>query len=159
MELVLNNRRGFVREAIISNASLVPVLAFGETDLYHVVEEDEVNGFVRTVQDWVKEKTGVAMPLFRGRSLFFRDFGLMPLRKPVIVVVGSPIPPPDLPPNTIFNPLVNRDTRQPQNAHGKILMEWHEKYIAAVNSLYEEYKDKKWNTAGRSRRGSLQIVQ
>jgi hypothetical protein len=34
IDLVLEKRKGFVREAIMSGASLVPVLAFGENDLY-----------------------------------------------------------------------------------------------------------------------------
>ena len=159
MELVLDKRHGFVREAIISNACLVPVLAFGETDLYHVIEEDDINGWVRTVQEWVRTTTGVAVPLFRGRSFFFRDFGLMPLRRPVVVVVGSPIAPPPLPSHTIFNPLVDRNTREPQNEHGRILLEWHTKYVTSLKELYHTYKDKNWNTAGRSRHGSMRIVQ
>ena len=36
MHLVLERRKGFVREAIAAGASLVPVLAYGENDLYHV---------------------------------------------------------------------------------------------------------------------------
>lgn len=34
IQLVLRKRRGFVREAIVANASLVPIIAYGENDLY-----------------------------------------------------------------------------------------------------------------------------
>ena len=37
MHLVLEKRKGFVREAIAAGACLVPVLAFGENDLYHTI--------------------------------------------------------------------------------------------------------------------------
>jgi hypothetical protein len=41
IDLVLEKRRGFVREAIRANARLVPVIGFGESDLYQVFETDE----------------------------------------------------------------------------------------------------------------------
>jgi 2-acylglycerol O-acyltransferase 2 len=37
MHLVLEKRRGFVREAMMAGAALVPVIAFGENDVYHKV--------------------------------------------------------------------------------------------------------------------------
>jgi hypothetical protein len=37
MELVLHRRKGFVHEAIIAGALLVPVISFGETDVYNMV--------------------------------------------------------------------------------------------------------------------------
>lgn len=58
MDLVLKTRRGFVREAIKANASLVPILAFGENDLYHVIDTEKYH-WIHTIQSFVKQMTGV----------------------------------------------------------------------------------------------------
>ena len=159
IQLVLEKRRGFVREAIRAGASLVPTLAFGETDLYYVLDETNEGSWVKRFQTFVKKSTGVAMPLFQGRSFLFQDFGLMPLRKPIVIVVGAPIAPPKLKEGEVFDPIVDRNTKQAQNEHGKLLIEWHEKYVKALKELYATHKDKEWNKPGRSRRASMEVVQ
>lgn len=158
MDLVLEHRRGFVREAILANACLVPVIGFGESDLYHVMDTDKLSGIAR-LQELVKRNTGVAMPLFRGRSLFFLDFGVMPIRTPVCVVVGAPIEPPALADHKAFRPDIDRNTDKPQNKDGEILIEWHEKYKVALKELYESYEDAHWNQPGRQRQSSIRIVK
>jgi len=187
IELVLKHRRGFVREAILANASLVPVLGFGETNLYTLYDEfggvderssssasssDSNNtnkeGMTSTVlsmvQKFCRERFGVAVPLFTGRSVFFKSLGVMPRRRPVVVVVGKPIPPPTLKDLHIdywhqFQPRIDRETDHPSNEHGRILMGWHSKYVHALEKLYEEYKDAPWNGPGKRRQKSLRIVQ
>jgi 2-acylglycerol O-acyltransferase 2 len=156
IELVLQRRRGFVREAILAGASLVPVLAFGETDLYQTFDTSPDHWMAR-LQRMVKQTTGLGMPVFQGRSLFFQDFGVMPERKPVVVVVGAPLAPPTL--DAPFCPEVDRTTDQALNAHGKILLEWHGKYIQALQELYETHKDQPWNLPGKQRTSELQIVR
>jgi len=158
IELVLEHRRGFVREAIRAGASIVPSLAFGETDLYYVTEEEE-GSLISKIQEWVNKVTGVAMPLFRGRGILLVDFGMMPLRKPIVVVVGAPIAPPKLEDGVTFDPIVDRSTQEPQNEHGKLLCEWHEKYVTALTELYDAYKDKEWNRPGKNRKQSMVIVK
>ncbi|OEU23401.1 DAGAT-domain-containing protein [Fragilariopsis cylindrus CCMP1102] len=138
MELVLQKRRGFVREAIMANANLVPVLGF--------------------------DTFGIAVPLFTGRSLFFKSLGIMPRRSPVVVVVGRPIPPPtfkqlDGISNKKFHPLIDKTTDEPINNHGKILIEWHTKYVHELEELYNKYKDAKWNQPGKKRQQSMRIVR
>ena len=159
IQLILEKRRGFVREAIRAGASLVPVLAFGETDLYYVLDEEGEKSWVKKLQAWIKSTTGVAMPLFQGRSILFRDFGLMPMRKPVVIVVGAPIAPPKLKEGEVFDPVVDRKTHEAQNDHGRLLIKWHETYVKALKDLYEAHKDKEWNRPGKSRRASMVVVQ
>jgi len=182
MQLVLHKRRGFVREAIMADANLVPVLGFGETSLYTLYDdEDEDNNeddqdstthepttmtkkIVSTFQKFVKNTFGVAVPLFTGRSIFFKSLGVMPKRKPVVVVVGKPIEPPttrDLKglSRKKFNPIIDRNTDEPLNDHGRILKEWHNKYVEELESLYHTYKDAQWNHPGQNRHQSLRIVR
>ena len=78
--ILLKTRKGFVRLAIEQGASLVPVYAFGETDLYY--HHQLAIGLRR----WLVIKFGIAIPLISGQC------GLMPYRKPVTLVFGEPIP-------------------------------------------------------------------
>ena len=109
-------------------------------------------------QKFARKSFGVAVPLFTGRSIFFKSLGVMPHRRPVVVVVGKPIAPPDLG-NTIFAPKIDRKTDQPLNEHGKILIDWHAKYVEALEELYNEYKDAPWNSPGKLRQESMKIVR
>ena len=158
MDLVLERRRGFVREAILANACLVPVIGFGESDLYRVVAADE-RSWIASLQNLVKRNTGIAMPLFQGRSLFFLDVGVMPVRTPVCVVVGAPIEPPALADRKAFRPEIDHETDKALNKDGEILIEWHEMYKKALKELYKSYEDADWNQPGRQRRGSIRIVK
>ncbi|KAL8718310.1 MAG: hypothetical protein Q9225_004539 [Loekoesia sp. 1 TL-2023] len=90
LKLVLKRRKGFVKLAIRTGADLVPVLAFGENDLYDQVTSDS-HPFVHKMQMLVKKCMGFTIPLFHARGVFNYDVGLMPYRKPLNVVVGNPI--------------------------------------------------------------------
>ena len=163
INLVLEKRRGFVREAIHANASLVPVLGFGETDLYQLYDTKDDPTLVK-IQAFVKATFGFAMPFFKGRDMFLKKIGVMPQRTPVVVVVGKPIPPPTRSelgnkPHHKFDPKVDRQNDKALNGDGKILMEWHSRYVKSLNELYQEYKDAKWNMPGQSRTKSLRIVR
>lgn len=90
LKLVLKRRKGFVKLAIRTGADLVPVLAFGENDLYDQVTSDS-HPFVHKMQMLVKKCMGFTIPLFHARGVFNYDVGLMPYRKSLNVVVGRPI--------------------------------------------------------------------
>jgi 2-acylglycerol O-acyltransferase 2 len=157
MNLVLETRKGFCREAILAQASLVPVLGFGETDLYTV---GQASDRVAKVQSVMKRITGMAMPLFQGRSILFQDVGVMPQRKPVVVVVGAPLPPPSWSSDEKgFHPEIDRATGKALNDDGKLLNEYHAKYIEALEELYKNYKNAPWNIPGREQRKSMAIVK
>jgi len=159
LDLVLETRRGFVREAIMANASLAPVIAFGENDLYKTYETD-TKSKLGQFQAFVKKNFGFAMPIFAGRSIVFLNFGVMPQRKPVIVVVGAPIPPPKLKGDCKnFAPKVDRKTDQAMNEDGEILKKHHATYIQALEELYNKYKNASWNSPGQSRRASMRIIK
>ncbi|KRY90626.1 2-acylglycerol O-acyltransferase 2, partial [Trichinella pseudospiralis] len=88
--LVLKSRKGFIRQAIVSGASLVPVFSFGENDLYFQWPNPE-GSWVRQWQRFSKKILGWSTPLICGRGLFNYTFGLLPYRRPIHTVVGSPI--------------------------------------------------------------------
>lgn len=67
LRLVLKRRKGFVKLAIRTGADLVPVLAFGENDLYD--QFDAVNNpYVHRAQLLVKKFMGFTVPLFHARG-------------------------------------------------------------------------------------------
>jgi 2-acylglycerol O-acyltransferase 2 len=88
--LVLKLRKGFVKIAVRTGADLVPVLCFGENDLYEQVDA-KMHPWVHKFQLTVKKIMGFTVPLFHARGVFNYDVGMMPYRRPLNVVVGHPI--------------------------------------------------------------------
>ncbi|KAI6382938.1 hypothetical protein MCOR25_000447 [Pyricularia grisea] len=89
MRLILK-RRGFCRMALRTGADLVPVLCFGENDLYQQWGPQDHPRF-RRLQMKALAYLGFAVPVLRGRGVFNYDFGVLPQRRPINVVVGEPI--------------------------------------------------------------------
>ena len=65
--------------------SLVPVISFGETDIYDQVNNPE-GSLVRKLQNTWQKVTGIAPVLALGRGIFQYSFGILPHRKPITVV-------------------------------------------------------------------------
>ncbi|XP_075061133.1 2-acylglycerol O-acyltransferase 2-B-like [Mixophyes fleayi] len=91
LTLQILKRTGFIKLALTHGAHLVPVLSFGENDLYYQVNNPP-GSLLRTMQDKLQRIMGLAIPLFHGRGVFQYSLGLLPHRRPVYTVVGSPIP-------------------------------------------------------------------
>lgn len=91
LRLVLKRRKGFVKLAIRTGADLVPVLAFGENELYKQIQPDR-HSLLHRLQLLIKQILGFTIPLFHARGVFNYDVGLMPYRLPLNIVVGRPIP-------------------------------------------------------------------
>jgi len=70
LKLVLKRRKGFVKLAIRCGADLVPVLAFGENDLYDQVDSNS-HPYVHKAQLLVKKFMGFTVPLFHARGKIF----------------------------------------------------------------------------------------
>ncbi|EDO38372.1 predicted protein [Nematostella vectensis] len=88
--LTLKARYGFIKLAIRNGASLVPVYAFGENDVFNQVSNPR-GSMLRRIQTKIQKTVAFAPVLFYGRGIFQYTFGLLPHRKPIHVVVGSPI--------------------------------------------------------------------
>ncbi|CAH1832723.1 unnamed protein product [Saccharomyces cerevisiae] len=125
-QLILNKRKGFIKLAIqTGNINLVPVFAFGEVDCYNVLstKKDSVLG---KMQLWFKENFGFTIPIFYARGLFNYDFGLLPFRAPINVVVGRPI-------------YVEKKITNPPD---DVVNHFHDLYIAELKRLYYENREK-----------------
>ena len=91
LRLVLHKRKGFVKMAVRAGADLVPVLSFGENELYDQLDADRMP-WIHKAQMLLKKMLGWTVPLFHARGVFNYDVGLMPYRRPINVVVGRRIP-------------------------------------------------------------------
>lgn len=148
MALVLSKRKGFVRESVLAGASLVPCVAFGENELYRASRAEEGSRLAR-FQHTALKFMGFAMPIFNGRSIFYKGGGLMPARRSVNVVVGAPIAPP--PESAGLSP----DSAEMREVVGRV----HEQYVTALRELYAAHKDAEWNVPGLKRTGTLNVIK
>ncbi|KAK9454836.1 diacylglycerol acyltransferase-domain-containing protein [Dipodascopsis uninucleata] len=127
IELILKKRKGFVKLAMSTpggRTNLVPILSFGENDLYEQIKGDESSLLYKT-QTLIKKFFGFTLPLMHARGIFNYDFGLMPYRRPVNLVVGNPIP----------VPFIEHPTEAEVNIY-------HKKYTEELQRLWDTYKGK-----------------
>ncbi|KAI1770704.1 DAGAT-domain-containing protein [Hypoxylon cercidicola] len=123
MRLILKERKGFVKIAVRTGADLVPVLAFGENNLYDQLQPGE-HPIVHKVQMFVLKVWKFTLPFLHGRGIFNYDVGLMPYRRPLNIVVGAPIKVTQA--NTVDQAEINR---------------LHDLYVAELEKLWDRYKD------------------
>lgn len=62
-KLKLESRKGFIRLAMETGSSLVPILSFGENDIYHIPER---NTFFGKILVWYRERTKSPLAMFYG---------------------------------------------------------------------------------------------
>ncbi|ETN38818.1 uncharacterized protein HMPREF1541_06857 [Cyphellophora europaea CBS 101466] len=141
LRLVLNSRKGFVKLAIRQGADLVPVLAFGENDLYEQIDS-EAHPWIHKTQMLVKKMAGFTVPLFHARGIFNYDVGMMPYRKAVNIVVGRPIQ-------------VVQQGQHDGRVQEDYLDEVHANYVEELRRLWEEHKD----TFAKDRVTELELVE
>lgn len=84
-----SSKRTFL--SIFFSASLVPVFAFGENDLFNQVKNPR-GSWLRDIQQKIQKKVAFAPVLFFGRGIFQYTFGFLPHRRPVNVVGKSLVP-------------------------------------------------------------------
>lgn len=137
LRLVLKRRKGFIKMAIRTGADLVPVLAFGENDLYDQFQA-ESHPKIHKFQLIVKKLLGFTIPLFHARGVFNYDVGLMPYRRPVNIVVGKPI-------------------RVVQSSHPEQaeIDQVHDLYLQELQRIWDTWKD----DFSPDRKQELQIVE
>jgi len=136
MRLVLRCRKGFVKMAIRTGADLVPVLSFGENDIYDQLDAHS-HPYVYKFQLLVKKVLGFTVPIFHARGIFNYDVGMMPYRRPVNIVVGRPI-------QVLQNE--NPSTEYVDYVHGL--------YIEELTRLWDDHKD----TFSPDRKGELEFI-
>ncbi|KAF9890306.1 hypothetical protein FE257_006221 [Aspergillus nanangensis] len=118
MGIVVGVRRGFVRVAVETGAELVPVLAFGENELFESVDVTSTwwRRAVAGVWQWV---VGHEVAFSKGR------FGIFcPLRRPLDVVVGRPIS-------------VKQQRWEPEAAY---IDQLHGEYVRELERLWKDWR-------------------
>ena len=86
-------RKGFVRVALTTGAHLVPVLSFGENDLFEPIAVEK-HSLTWYTQQLTKTMLGFCVPPFVGKGLLGYQYGLLPKPRPIVTVVGKPLPVP-----------------------------------------------------------------
>lgn len=122
IKVVLRERKGFVKIALRSGASLVPVISFGENQLYDQVKA-EPGSLLMKFQDKVREKFGFIPIAFYGRSLFDYIPLYLPYRRPLFTVIGEPI-----------------EVTHSENPSSEEIDHVHEQYVESLKRLCEKYK-------------------
>ncbi|XP_060768515.1 2-acylglycerol O-acyltransferase 3b [Neoarius graeffei] len=115
--LVIKQRKGFVRLALENGADLVPVYSFGENELFPQVLLSE-GSIGRRLQALFKQVMGFAPCLFTGGRWL-----LLPHRRPITTVVGSPISVPH-----VCNPSAQQ------------VDHYHKLYIESLSKLFHTHK-------------------
>lgn len=122
-DLVLNKRRGFIRTAMINGADLVPVISFGENELFEQCEYGPKSAFYTKLQDFLKRTIGYPVPWFYGRGMLNYCCGFLPYRRPVFTVVGSPI-----------------RVEKCENPTRRQINRLHSQYVIELRKLFDEHK-------------------
>ncbi|XP_068972471.1 2-acylglycerol O-acyltransferase 1-like [Bombus flavifrons] len=122
--ILIKRRKGFVKLALQNGNPLVPVCSFGETDIYDQLTWPD-GSYVKRLQEFIRKKIGIPRVLMVGRGFFQYTFGLIPRRKPITVVVGSPM---EL-------PKIEEPTREQ-------VVEYHEKFVKHLVNFFENEKYK-----------------
>ncbi|MEW5299156.1 MAG: hypothetical protein WDW36_002198 [Sanguina aurantia] len=140
LDLVLTCRKGFVKVAMETGARLVPVLAFGENDIFDTYVAAE-GTFTCRVFRTLKHHLGFATPIFWGVG-FRGGLGLLPKPVRLTTVVGIPQIVPKITPQ-MDQPTVNT-----------LVEKTHAEYVCALRQLWDEHS----KTVGAGCRPSLAIV-
>mmetsp|Transcript_7438 Transcript_7438/g.17978 ORF Transcript_7438/g.17978 Transcript_7438/m.17978 type:complete len:519 (+) Transcript_7438:287-1843(+) len=145
MRLVLADRKGFVRIAVLAQSPLVPVLGFGENSLYRqTVVSPRLRGLIYRFQ----AATGVGLPLVRGglklfpalprtdvplTSCFGKPVGVR-VRRSVLLGMNEGDRREDV------DPFLTGDEirRLPEPLLQRVVDEVHAEYILAVKKLHAE---------------------
>ncbi|KAL2756810.1 hypothetical protein ACRALDRAFT_1062476 [Sodiomyces alcalophilus JCM 7366] len=138
LRLILKGRKGFIKMALRTGSDLVPVLGFGENDLYDQLSPRS-HPNVRRIQLFFLNVFKFTLPALHGRGILNYDVGLMPYRRPLNIVVGKPIR------------VTTTATSQPDQAEIDRL---HALYVEEVQKLWDAYKDQ----FAKDRRAELQFI-
>jgi hypothetical protein len=113
--LVLKKRKGFVKIALKTGTCLLPVIGFGENDLFQLIKHPFLDPLHKLTQLLFRAQ----FPLIKGGYL-----GFMPSKDQLVTLVGNPIA-----------------VELNENPSDKDIDDLHQKYIDGLMKLYNDYKD------------------
>ncbi|TDZ27255.1 Diacylglycerol O-acyltransferase 2A [Colletotrichum spinosum] len=125
LRLILKGRKGFIKMALRTGADIVPVLGFGENDLYDQLSP-RTHPWVHNFQMFVLRVFKFTLPALHGRGILNYDVGMMPYRRPLNIVVGKPIK------------VTTAPTAQPSQEEIDRL---HELYVIELQKIWDTYKE------------------
>ncbi|KAG5922552.1 hypothetical protein E4U61_005018 [Claviceps capensis] len=125
VRLILQGRKGFIKVALRAGADLVPVIGFGENDLYDQLSP-KTHPLVHKIQMVFLKIFKFTIPALHGRGLLNYDVGLLPYRRAVNIVVGRPI---------------QIDETYGEQPPQEVIDRYHELYVQEVERLYAAYKE------------------
>ncbi|KAG4096852.1 diacylglycerol acyltransferase [Neocallimastix lanati (nom. inval.)] len=127
--IILKRRKGFVKIALKNGISLVPVMNFGEVDVFDQIQHK----IVTDNNTLIKKYLGFRLPTFYGRLKCW-----IPYSKPINVVTGVPIECPKI--------------EKPTEAD---IQKYLNLYIAELQRIWDENKDK----YAKNRKTELELVE
>ena len=128
-DLVLRRRKGFIRCALETGASLVPCFTFGEPDTYSTLNNLPSQHPIRRLQRYLNSKLGFTLPLAYGTGIFL-PFGVLPNPVSLNTVIGAPI-------------AVERYTKERCGAEYEVVVDrLHGEYVRALTALFDANKEK-----------------
>jgi len=86
IDLIILNRKGFIKKALKHGSDLVPTFSFGEAFLYNAMWPNPKGSWTRTIQEYIVSRTRWPFPFFIGICIFQYSFGNLPNRHPITVV-------------------------------------------------------------------------
>ncbi|KAF3841490.1 hypothetical protein F7725_007352 [Dissostichus mawsoni] len=120
--VLLAQKKGFIKMAMVHGAHLVPVFSFGENELFDQVENKR-GTWLRWTQERLQSIMGISLPLFHARGIFQYSFGVMPYRRPIHTVVGRPI-----------------QVQRNEKPAAEELDALHQLYMDELSKLFDEHK-------------------
>lgn len=123
-QFVMAKRRGFIRIALETGASLLPAISFGENNVYKMIEIKQ--GFWRRLIEFTFQKYTDRFPAIQnGRGIFQYNFGILPVRHPINTVIGTPI-----------------HLQKISNPSDEMIEKIHEQFCASIKKLFDDNKSK-----------------
>lgn len=124
LKIVVAERKGFIKKALIHGANIIPCIAFGENSVFNKVDLASYPFWHHLEAKWY-QMFKFKHPIYYGRSLLSEDrSGIMPYKRPITVVLGDPI----------------KVTKKESPSQADI-NELHEEYLRRVRSVYEDNSD------------------
>eukprot|EP01061_Rhynchopus_euleeides_P013427 TRINITY_DN23447_c1_g2_i1.p2 TRINITY_DN23447_c1_g2~~TRINITY_DN23447_c1_g2_i1.p2 ORF type:complete len:516 (+),score=228.06 TRINITY_DN23447_c1_g2_i1:60-1607(+) len=121
-KIALKDRMGFVKIALRTGASLVPMYSYGENSLYENLSADRPR--LLAWQRRIQKLLTFAPLLVAGRGVFSYSGGLIPHRRPITLVIGEPVS---------FGKKENPTNEEVEAAHAK--------YIEVLRDLFNRYRN------------------
>lgn len=124
LKVVVAQRKGFVKKALVHGAHIIPCIAFGENSVFKKVNLEPSSFWYRCESKWYK-LFKFKHPIYYGRSIFSSHLkGVMPYKRPITVVMGDPI-----------------KVERISNPSNKQIDELHATYLKELRAMYDANPD------------------